>query len=342
MTQAVFLLLARKAVALCNRVSLTGWLYETTRLTARQLLRTRYRQQLRDQEVYMRSAENEAETAGVWRQLEPLLEEAMTRLSEKERALLALRYFENRTGAEAAALLGIGEWAAHKRAARALEKLRRFLASRGVDSTASTLAGAMSAHALQPAPAVLVQTVAAGAHGAPVSAATLTLIQGALKIMAGTKIKTTIAGLLILACLGGGATLWLVHEHRAASSQFWTPAQLVNAGYATPQDCLKTLLWGIDHGATEVVSASLTPEQLTGAEQVTQGKFEAKIAQLQGRMSNAAGFQVFLEQAAANDATIELNTTDVRGQMHVRKFWFRKVNGAWKCDQIRPFFDLTN
>ena len=202
--QAVFVILIRKAASLRHRTTLTGWLYETTRLSARQLLRTRARQQAREQEAYMQSTLNEPDTGDVWKQLAPILEEAMTRLTEKERTLLALRFFENKSAAETAALLGIQEWAARKRASRAVEKLRRFFYQRGVAVPAAILTSAISANSLQAAPAALAKaaTAVALAKGATASTSILTLTKGALKIMAWTKTKTAIvavAGLLFAA-----------------------------------------------------------------------------------------------------------------------------------------------
>ena len=207
-TQAVFLVLTRKIPHLRQRLTLTGWLYETTRLTARQCLRTRARRQARDQEVYMQSTPDAAGDP-VWRQLAPHLETVMSRLNEKERTLLALRFYENKTGAEAAALLGIREEAAHKRTARALEKLRQLFLKRGVSSTAATLAGAISANSVQAAPVGLALKISAVAvaKGAAAGTTTLTLVKGALKNMAWTKAQMAIVTTAVVILAAGTATV---------------------------------------------------------------------------------------------------------------------------------------
>src|SRR5215469_14425944 len=54
-TQAVFILLAKKAPKLRTETILAGWLYQTARLTSSSHLRNEYRRVRREQEAYMQS-----------------------------------------------------------------------------------------------------------------------------------------------------------------------------------------------------------------------------------------------------------------------------------------------
>jgi RNA polymerase sigma factor (sigma-70 family) len=204
-TQAVFVILARKAANLREGLILEAWLFETTRLTALSFLRGERRRQFREQEAYMQSILHESTPDAVWQQLAPLLDEAMMRLGRREREAVVLRFFKGQSLREVATVLNINEPAAQKRVNRALEKLRRCFCKRGVDSTAAAIAEDISLHSVQVAPVALVKTVTAVAlaKGATASISTLTLIKGALNIMAWTKAKTAIVtGVVVLFTAG--------------------------------------------------------------------------------------------------------------------------------------------
>src|ERR1043165_5718757 len=72
-SQAVFIILAQKAGKLSPRVVISGWLYQTTRLTTANFLRGEIRRQKREQEAYMQSTLNES-NADAWPQIAPLLD----------------------------------------------------------------------------------------------------------------------------------------------------------------------------------------------------------------------------------------------------------------------------
>ena len=74
-TQAVFIILARKARGLSEKIVLSGWLYHTARLTAVNYLRAEVRRARREQEAYMQTPGEESEP-DLGAQIAPLIEEA--------------------------------------------------------------------------------------------------------------------------------------------------------------------------------------------------------------------------------------------------------------------------
>jgi RNA polymerase sigma factor (sigma-70 family) len=220
-TQAVFIILARKAGSLNERTILPSWLYRTACYVSGSALKRELRRQHREQEAYMQSSLENPHDDAAWREISPLLDEAMLRLGQSDRDALVLRFFEGRSLNEVGTALGASEEAAKKRVNRALERLRRFFRKRGVSSTAGIIAGVISANSVEAAPATLVRTVTAVAiaKGAAAGGSTLALIKGTMKLMAWTKAKAvTVAGVaMVLAAGTTTAVVEVVHAARAAA-----------------------------------------------------------------------------------------------------------------------------
>ena len=199
-TQAVFVILAVKARHFRPGVVLSGWLYQTARLTAITLLKSEIRRARREQEARMQTILNESES-DAWTQISPLLDAAMAGLNDLDRHAVVLRFFDGKSMQEVGAVLGASEDAAKKRVNRAVEKLRRFFTKRGVALPAAVMMAAISANSVQAAPSALAASVVAAsvAKGAASGAASLTLIKGAMKVMAWTKLKLGIGALVMAA-----------------------------------------------------------------------------------------------------------------------------------------------
>jgi RNA polymerase sigma factor (sigma-70 family) len=209
-TQSVFVTLARKSRGLRRGTILSGWLYQTARLTASNFIRTETRRQHREQQAHMQRTMNEPEMEA-WTGVGPLLDEAMAQLNEKDRNAIVLRFFEGKPLREVGDALGASEDAAKMRVNRALDKLRDFFHRRGITVPAGALAAAISENSIQAAPVGLAASVASVASGLVQGSASaisaLTLMKGAIHMMTSTKI-----GVAIGACAAAAIIVLQAHQ----------------------------------------------------------------------------------------------------------------------------------
>jgi RNA polymerase sigma factor (sigma-70 family) len=204
-SQAVFVLFAKKATELPQGpggVVVGGWLYKTAVYAcsnARQLQRTRSYHESRVKPMIDSDPDNPVERA----EMEGILDEGLMQLSEEQREVLVLRFFENKPLTEVARLRGKTMYATEKAHTTGLTKLKKFLAKRGVTATGALMVSVLAQQAAYMAPAGLAAACHAVALGTTAASATVAELVASIarhaarmKLFAGAGVA---AGCLLLA-----------------------------------------------------------------------------------------------------------------------------------------------
>jgi RNA polymerase sigma factor (sigma-70 family) len=338
-TQAVFVILAQKANKLHQHAVLSGWLYQTARLTAVTFIRSEIRRARCEQEAFMQTLQNETES-DLWPQIAPLLDSAMAGLNERDRHAIVLRFFDGKSMKEVGAVLGASEDATKMRVKRAVEKLRLFFGKRGIVAPAAALTAAISANSVQAAPVALAKaaTTVSLTKGATASASTATLIKGALKVMAWSKAKAAIITAAIILAAGTTATLMNQSTSRTdLPGSAWT-----FAGYGSPVATIQTMAWAVKRNDSQTMFGCLTPDY--------QAEFRKATAQAKpGTSTEGFLLQTWKQQLEGRTGirivqSVQLTTNQTMLSMTLKggpatdEHWirFQKIGDEWKIDDLDP------
>lgn len=258
--QGLFIKLAREAPRLPKGVPLQSWLHTKVRALAIDAVRSEEARRRRQQKYADSSIMNTAEKE-LWSEIEAVLDGVIDKLNSLDRQAIILKYYRGLDHAGVGKELGIGANAARVRTQRALDKLRRLLAKRGIRTTAALLAGTLPAHAVSPASVPLATAVTKSALAATVAPTTLNTII----TLTMAKVQTTlivVAGIgLVSLGVWQNATINELKEENHRLSQSAPDAGLEQKGAPSTRGSIPLE----DRGSSSRRAVESAPHDLTGA-----------------------------------------------------------------------------
>ena len=211
--QSVFCHLAARA-ARVDPSRLAGWLLTVTHLSARRVLRAQARRRRYEELAAMKHPAIVSDESD-WFEVSAVLDGCLARLSDTDRTIVALRFFQGEDAAAIALSMNLSPAAVRRRTGRALEKLRRMLQRRGFTLSTAGLSAMLAASAAEAAPPALVAAAVAAATGATGTLAggggVAAVAKGALLAMTLSKAQSVAVGVAISIVVVGGGGL-LVYE----------------------------------------------------------------------------------------------------------------------------------
>lgn len=338
-TQAVFMLLAKKAPHLDANVILPAWLHRATRYCAANALRMENNRLRHERRAAAMNAEFvSSESNADWNEISPLLDEAINRLGQKDRQAIVLRFLEEKSHEAVAANLGLSTAAARKRVERAVAKLRRFLSRAGASSTVPGLTGMLTVRAIESAPPSVISKAMGAASPHLAGSTSIAIMKGASKMMFWTNVKT--AGVISFGALAITTGVAVAMQKDAGAHQA-TPPAAVPAESLTAQETLIKIAAAVKRGDADYVishTSWATPGQKMVVE--NQGRTCASVAKFRQAYGEAFG-QAALDQLPEMVGPTEIppgTKVTESGDTAVAEFRpgvkikLVRQNGIWKLD----------
>ncbi len=236
-TQAVFVVFARKASTLRAAAVLPSWLHQTTLYAVANARKTKSRRAYHERqaanhrpEADMTAAHSAADDSSA---LIALLDEAIASLSSKDRSALLARYFEGASAADIARRQNSTAEATQKRLERAIEKLRAYFIRRSINTSATSVSTILIASAAHDAPAALINSISTTSLTAATSASVAGITKGTLAMMNWIKLK--LAALVTAGALStAGVGVVIAQVNQTADRAGQSPATQPTTSPAAP------------------------------------------------------------------------------------------------------------
>ncbi|MFT3785045.1 MAG: sigma-70 family RNA polymerase sigma factor [Tepidisphaeraceae bacterium] len=238
--QTVFLVLLRRAASLSEGTPLVPWLFTVMRYAVADVQKLQRRRTHHEQAAGHAKEQQADAKVDTDDRLTPLLNDAIASLPAADRDAVVLRYLQGQSHREVSLQLGTTEAAVRQRLSRAVAKLRRFFAKRGVVATKASLSAAL----LVPADsgwsaddclrAITRRQEVADSH-----------VQGVLRAMRQSRIRTVSIGIAAAAALlatagvlysqaaqaDGATSSASLGPTTAPTTQALSPVEVVRAAY---------------------------------------------------------------------------------------------------------------
>ncbi|MCH6255611.1 sigma-70 family RNA polymerase sigma factor [Puniceicoccaceae bacterium K14] len=202
--QEVFISLARCADEIREEVVVSGWLYRAARYTALKAMRSERRRAEREIEALRMDEIDDDDRVRDWEKVRPVLDEAVSELTEIDRSAVCLRFYEKRSFSEIGELLSLSENAARMRVSRALDQLSGVLGKRGIRSTVTALGVVLGGQNAIAAPVGLSASIVSGVGLGTVAVAGSSVLGTLITVMSTSKISLVGVSLIGSLIIGVG------------------------------------------------------------------------------------------------------------------------------------------